>query len=585
MATVCTQEAVLQFLTERGGKVKNQELVDYFKSVFTRDPEKKAAIRESFKEYVDNIAFVKIENGVKFVCLKKKYRCSVKCQEKDSGQETRKGIHAGATSVSEKGKDFLTEKSPSSKSDISESSVNTAMNAVSCGRVCVIENAVNEAPQQEKLPGSGYGTDDADKKHPKIPEIVVESQTREGVVYTGSVGILVAKSAVDMGNTNRKGDKKASPDEVDIRTRPPDIGLPHISVIEASPLPAPKDGTMFTLPGPSSEENTFGQVDTININSTSYSETDPNPDCVSLCESNTSKGSRNNFIELMMNSSPQVRRSMALRNSVYLSARYKDYARSDSDSVSQASSTTEDDGTSVTLDPLEHEWMMCSSDGEWGSLYQLLACEPNLILKKDFVSGFTCLHWAAKQGKPELLALIVNFAKKHSVPININTRSSAGYTPLHLAAMHNHVEVMKLLIGAYDADVEVRDYNGKKACQYLTSSVAEDIRDIIGVRGDSDSDTKDHVDGVRWRLSKVLQSNLMPLKLLNHNENDCGNESSQAKPKLLRRKSSLSKIRPRLQKIRFGTQIIHSTSFQEGEQSERSPRGSLKSRPKSTLFG
>uniref|UniRef100_A0A672M735 Sosondowah ankyrin repeat domain family Ca n=1 Tax=Sinocyclocheilus grahami TaxID=75366 RepID=A0A672M735_SINGR len=171
---------------------------------------------------------------------------------------------------------------------------------------------------------------------------------------------------------------------------------------------------------------------------------------------------------------------------------------------------------SLTLDPLEHEWMMCTADGEWDSLQRLLECEPTLISKKDFVTGFTCLHWAAKQGKHELFAMLVDFAKRHSVTINVNARSSAGYTPLHLAAMHNHIEVMKLLVGAYDADVDVRDYSGKKAAQYLRASVTCDIKDIIGAC--ANSDTENASGAGRWKLPKVLQSNLNLLRLLNHPE-------------------------------------------------------------------
>lgn len=132
----------------------------------------------------------------------------------------------------------------------------------------------------------------------------------------------------------------------------------------------------------------------------------------------------------------QVRRSMINRGS-----RLRDSVKSDGDSTSLLSSTTDEDCASVTLDPLEHEWMLCASDGLWDSLQPLLAVEPGLLTKRDFVTGFTCLHWAAKQGKAELLSQLLAFAKQNAIPVNVNVKSSAGYTPLHLAAMHGHTQV------------------------------------------------------------------------------------------------------------------------------------------------
>uniref|UniRef100_A0A669EUE7 Uncharacterized protein n=1 Tax=Oreochromis niloticus TaxID=8128 RepID=A0A669EUE7_ORENI len=185
-------------------------------------------------------------------------------------------------------------------------------------------------------------------------------------------------------------------------------------------------------------------------------------------DNSTPRGSRKHFIEVMMNSSPAIRRSF------YLSP------RAEADSTSMVSSTLDEDRTAVALEPMEHEWMMCASDGQWSSLHRLLTAEPSLILKKDFVTGFTCLHWAAKHGKPELIAMIINFAKLHNISVSIDIRSSTGYTPLHIAAIHGHVEVVKLLVRTYNADVEIRDYSGRKACQYLTDNVSVDIRSIVG---------------------------------------------------------------------------------------------------------
>ncbi|XP_071758195.2 ankyrin repeat domain-containing protein SOWAHC-like [Centroberyx gerrardi] len=598
MATKCTQEAILDFLTERGGRVKNTDLIDHFKALFPDDPGRKAVIREKFKSYVDNIAFVKAESGVKFVCLKKKFRGSEKCAERENACV---GNGPGTEPV----------------------------------QVCAAGGEV----QQEISPGSGYGNDSKVRVPHVFPSATISAdKTDEKSNYHAFVCVVeeVADSSSEMGiRLSFQGGKSESKEEC-IQT-PPEI--PQIAVIEASPLPAAADGSMFALPGPI-QTGTSGQVDTcVGLNPRVSADRQVESESVSLAVSrgslneadqmgvnvvsrrrnsrgsqhrllpghpesddgedegqsdshslsgsegnSTPKGSRKHFIEAMMNSSPQVRRSMVLRNSVYLSSRYQDLTRSDSYSASLVSCNLEEDGASVTLDPLEHEWMMCASDGVWDSLYRLLATEPSLVLKKDFVTGFTCLHWAAKHGKPELLALIINFAKQHGVPVNIDVRSSTGYTPLHLAAMHNHMEVVKLLVGAYDADVEIRDYSGKKACQYLTNSATADIRDIIGVYECSESDHTDGRDGgARWRFSKALQSNLKPLRLLSHSEGDSADGEGRPRQKPLRRKSSLSRMK---QKIRFRTsQIVHSVSFRDTEELEGSLKGSFKSRPKSNLFG
>uniref|UniRef100_A0A674I367 Sosondowah ankyrin repeat domain family member C n=1 Tax=Terrapene triunguis TaxID=2587831 RepID=A0A674I367_9SAUR len=305
----------------------------------------------------------------------------------------------------------------------------------------------------------------------------------------------------------------------------------------------------------------------------------------------TPRSSRKNFRELMMGSSPQLKRSF-----------FPGAPRArggDSDSASLASSSAEEEsggGSSVALDPLEHAWMLSAADGRWESLEGLLSSEPGLLSKRDFITGFTCLHWAAKHGRHELLAMLVNFAHKQRLPININARTSGGYTALHLAAMHGHLEVVKLLVGAYDADVDVRDYSGRKASNYLSQSTTEEMRSLVGALQEEGEGAAGNGSG-RWRLSKVLPSNLITYKLSHHHQGQ-GEETESSegaaalgKGKEMSRKASTSgRMKPRLNKIRFRTQIIHTTpSFrgeaEEEEQEEKPLRTSFKLRPKSNVFG
>uniref|UniRef100_A0A087X966 Sosondowah ankyrin repeat domain family Cb n=1 Tax=Poecilia formosa TaxID=48698 RepID=A0A087X966_POEFO len=362
---------------------------------------------------------------------------------------------------------------------------------------------------------------------------------------------------------------------------------------QASPLPV--DGSVFILPGPECsataadvhtdwtpeglrEEEQQGLASEQRFLSTKQDSEDKEDERSSLSGSEDScspKGSRKHFIQVMMNSSPEVRNSIELRSPVCLTP------RSDGDSASLGSASLDVDRTSITLDPAEHEWMMCASDAEWDSLHALLSNEPNLVLKKDFVTGFTCLHWAAKHGKQELIALIINFAKHHNLPISVDVRSNMGYTPLHIAAIHSHMEVLKLLVGAYNADVEIRDYSGRKACHYLTNNVSVDIRDIIGAYELTESKGAEPRIGGRWRFSKVLQNNLKPIHQLSLRDSDLTGGEDHLRSKPVRRRSSLSRMKPNLQKIRQrASQLVHSTSFRDKRELDESEEKPSRSRPK-----
>ncbi|KAM6286877.1 ankyrin repeat domain-containing protein SOWAHC [Spheniscus humboldti] len=276
----------------------------------------------------------------------------------------------------------------------------------------------------------------------------------------------------------------------------------------------------------------------------------------------------------------------------------------DSDSASVASSSAEEEGSTtgaVALDPLEHAWMLSASDGRWESLEGLLSCEPALLCKRDFITGFTVLHWAAKHGRQELLATLVNFAQRHQLPVDINARTSGGHTALHIAAMHGHAEVVKLLVGAYDADVDIRDYSGRKAAQYLHQGTSGDMRSLVGALEEEEEEEEGAAGNGsgRWRLSKVLPSNLMSYRLSHHHHHHSTGEEAEGtegaavpgKGKEMTRKASGSgRMKPRLNKIRFRTQIIHNTpSFrgdtEEEEHEEKSLKASFKLRPKSNVFG
>ncbi|KAM8976374.1 ankyrin repeat domain-containing protein SOWAHC isoform 2-T2 [Pelodytes ibericus] len=302
------------------------------------------------------------------------------------------------------------------------------------------------------------------------------------------------------------------------------------------------------------------------------------PECAPL--GRTPRGSRRGIREPV---SPQLRRGTAL-------LRTRDSDSSSLHSSSSVSGNEEDDGSSTVsgpaaLDPLEHAWMLSSCRARWDNLQELLGTEPGLITRRDFITGFSCLHWAAKHGQHELLAALLTHARQHRVTVNINARAAGGYTALHLAAMHGHLEVIKLLVGAYDADVEIRDYSGRKAWQYLKPDTARDVQGLVGaLPGEEEEEDGGSTGSGRWRLSKVLPSQLIVHRLSQLPEDEPDGTTTGRSKGDISRKGSGGK--PRMNKIRFRTQIIHTNlNAKDTDEEGRPLRSPMRHRPKSNVFG
>lgn len=548
--------------------MKNTDLIKHFGSFLSTDPERKAAVKGTFKSFVDSVAVVQVENREKYVCLRKRFRGSVRREDGRDGPRSASGLSA-ADPHDNRHNDCIAVKPGECQSHALSSTVPSQN-----------KDAEQEIPPASVCAGAGARTP---------PKTSLDGSALRA--FTSAVNTTGNKT--EMGNHNGSvgiSDKTLHGEQTTGEC------IPEISETEPSHLPA-TDGSKFIHPPCLPTRTEARSEDRVDQSNSDISESESAPTaCVELTEKagsgstrvglgsadegrNTPKGSRKSFIAHLMNSSPQIRRSLVLRQSRHA-------AKNDGDLSCVNSAHIEEESSAVTLDPVEHEWMMCACDGEWESLRRLLNSEPNLVSRKDFVTGFTCIHWAAKMGKHELLAEIVNFARQRNVALDINARSSAGYTPLHLAAMHNHTEVIKLLVGACDANVETRDYNGKKASQYLRSDVARDVLDIAGATCELESEELAlGNDAARWKLPRVLQANLRLLNRSASEDDDCVGGLTRDRP--LRRKSSFSKLKPRLSKMRAGiTPIVHSTShFERLEGATGQASGSFRSRPKSNLFG
>uniref|UniRef100_K7FI94 Uncharacterized protein n=1 Tax=Pelodiscus sinensis TaxID=13735 RepID=K7FI94_PELSI len=93
---------------------------------------------------------------------------------------------------------------------------------------------------------------------------------------------------------------------------------------------------------------------------------------------------------------------------------------------------------------------------------------------------YTALHWIAKHGATQVLQDLVSGSQKAGIPLDVNVKSSCGYTPLHLAAIHGHQRIMKLLVQKLNSKVHMRDSSGKRPWQYLSSSTSGEVWQLLG---------------------------------------------------------------------------------------------------------
>ncbi|XP_039340526.1 ankyrin repeat domain-containing protein SOWAHA [Mauremys reevesii] len=151
--------------------------------------------------------------------------------------------------------------------------------------------------------------------------------------------------------------------------------------------------------------------------------------------------------------------------------------------VSKTQKVSEETGytAAVPLESLEHEWLVKATAGQWSQrLHGLLLTDANLAGKRDFMSGFTALHWAAKSGNCDMVGKIIEVAKKGGTEIDVNAKSYGGYTPLHIAAIHGREDVITTLVKTYNVQVNLRDYSGKKPHHYLKEGSSYAVRHLLG---------------------------------------------------------------------------------------------------------
>uniref|UniRef100_A0A4W6D6L0 SOWAHA-C winged helix-turn-helix domain-containing protein n=1 Tax=Lates calcarifer TaxID=8187 RepID=A0A4W6D6L0_LATCA len=196
----------------------------------------------------------------------------------------------------------------------------------------------------------------------------------------------------------------------------------------------------------------------------------------------------------------------------------------------------------VPLEPREHTWLVKGAAGAWPDIYSLFREDSSLLNKRDFISGFTVLHWIAKHGDHRVLNTLwyVYFALSHSLLLffDINARSTCGHTPLHIAAIHGNKNIMRLLVNKFSADVRLRDTAGKRPWQYLSHTAPVEIFHLLGApaRAAMGGD-----GGVR-RVDTSWEQQQQQHRRRRHHLSSASGERDKENSKLNSRKSMLSTV-------------------------------------------
>eukprot|EP00061_Rhincodon_typus_P017921 g46855.t1 len=512
MEPVLSQEVITSFLVQAGGKVRNSELLHNFGSELApSDPDGKRTARELFKKFVNNVAVVREEGGVKFVVLKKKWQHLVTAQQTRSavpgpgegqlaqvpgkGESLRNLVEAGRVTEVSQGpgarrnsapsaltpsqvralsglsahvqnqKDTPTETSPlASKPDpvVGEWQSWTASQAmhhakshslehimesqhlVSESRPLAQEAAAEQSLWREAVSTSECPSPSADQANtvltshpapePEHPLPLSHSPTEDSTLsFEQKVGHYEAKANDIIPQGSPKTTLAQNP-------------KPHMH-----PLRLPPDSTRYG-----------------NCHSLKQDKEKESEDIVptkNMCQvvsgdqdaPKAPKMKRNQPTEMGC-SSPNLKRASRLLKFP------EDVRFSDQ----------------VPLDPIEHDWIVKTALGQWTQVSGLLLRDSYLAEKKDFMSGFTAVHWAAKSGNSEMMCWIIDTAEQHGIKMDVNSKAYGGYTPLHIAAIHDKENIIVDLVQNYGAKTTLRDYSGKRPYHYLNKNNSIKVKQLLG---------------------------------------------------------------------------------------------------------
>nr|XP_008253220.1 ankyrin repeat domain-containing protein SOWAHA [Oryctolagus cuniculus] len=431
-----SQAAVLGFLQERGGQVRNSELLSRFRPLLEAgDPRGRAARRDRFKQFVNDVAVVKELDGVKFVVLRKKPRRPAGPEPLPPGPAAPPPPAAAAPGDS------------------------SAPEAASSGPALQIQEPP-EDPAGQSAPQDAPGVPASEPTSPTMELPSGLARKPEGPAEPRVPAFELARSS-----------EAVCVDAAPPSARLPEVASPCAPAPDPAPGPPPPKPCMLPVrcvPGPAALRV---RAEEQGLRRQLSEEPSPRSSPLLLRRLSVEETGLGLGLGLGPGRSPHLRR---------LSRAGPRLLSPDTEEAPAAPPPP----SAVPLEPAEHEWLVRAAGGRWThQLHGLLLRDRGLAAKRDFMSGFTALHWAAKSGDREMALQLVEAARRGGAPVDVNARSHGGYTPLHLAALHGHEDAAVLLVVRLGAQVHVRDHSGRRAYQYLRPGSSYALRRLLGEPG------------------------------------------------------------------------------------------------------
>nr|XP_032812140.1 LOW QUALITY PROTEIN: ankyrin repeat domain-containing protein SOWAHB-like [Petromyzon marinus] len=554
-----SQDGVLNFLVEAGGRAANTELLHRFRGALGEP-----SARELFKGFVNAVGLVKQEDGAKYVVLKKKYKQHWWCASRQRGS-TGRGQPRPTTE---------------------EEEMNAPMGPSPLGAAARPWGAIRSSRQRPRprpssrwwpraRQGGGVPLRRATSR-PRRRRWHAAAPADASSQAVSSQGHAAASAEEDEGTTTPGSRSEAAEAE---GSGSQDVGRPGGATAERRGAEGSRGQAVQTVrarrrsrverelplllllpeltPG---EELGEGPFKTTSKKKLSAGSARPR-----VAPSEEATTPRRRRLRPRAHSSPPTLAAAAIQTP-------NPWARLEPARMTLRGGGGSSFGAPLALEPVEHEWIVSAAAGDWSNLHGLLLGEPSLALRRDPLTGYTALHWAAKHGKADMVPVLVQAAESSAgTADDVNVRSHGGYTALHLAAMHGHTDVAKMLVGAYEANVNARDYSGRKPWHYLGQDASWEIRELLEAPAGDGAERPAATEAARRKLPRPYLGSLrIPAGhgggAGSDDEADGGGGGGGGggnflrDMQLMRRQSFAKLLKAPMNKKRHKTQIIHSSS-------------------------